>query len=314
MPEIVITEFIDPVGLEILEKAGHVTYEPRLWTDPAALRLAVQEADALIVRNQTPVNRDLLARSPVRVIGRLGVGLDNIDVAAARDKHIPVVVARGANAVAVAEYVLAACFHFTRQLADVSRDTRSGHWNRALGGRELYGKTLGIVGLGDIGQRLATRADALGMRVVAADPVQLPTHWAVMDAGVELLDLDRLLSVSDFVSLHVPLTPDTRHLLNAARISRMKPTAVIINTARGGVVDESALGAALRAGIISGAAVDVRETEPPGDPDPLADLSNVLLTPHISGLTAEAHQRTARMVAEDVVRILRGEPPRAAIF
>lgn len=313
MAEILVTEFIDPIGLEILEGAGTVRYDPHIWKDAAALRARVRESDALVVRNQTAVTYDLLAGSPVRVVGRLGVGLDNIDIGGARALGIPVVVARGANAIAVAEYVLAACFHFSRQLADVSQDTREGHWNRTLGGFELYGKTLGIVGLGDIGQRLALRARALGMRVVASDPAQLWTHWAAMDANVELRSMDDLLASSDFVTLHTPLTAQTHHLMNADRLRRMKPTAYLINTARGGIVDEKALWEAIQTGIIAGAALDVREQEPPVQPDLLTDHPRVLLTPHISGLTAEAQKRTARMVAEDVVRVLRGQEPQAAV-
>jgi len=311
--EILVTEFIDPLGLEILEQAGTVRYDPHIWKDAAALRARVRESDALVVRNQTAVTYDLLAESPIRVIGRLGVGLDNIDVRGARTLGIPVVVARGANAIAVAEYVLAACFHFSRQLADVSQDTREGHWNRTLGGIELYGKTLGIVGLGDIGQRLALRARSLGMRVIASDPAQLWTHWAAMDVNVELRSMDDLLASSDFVTLHTPLTAETRHLINAERLRLMKPTAYLINTARGGIVDETALWQAIQSGVIAGAALDVREKEPPTHPDPFTDHPRVLLTPHISGLTAEAQRRTARMVAEDVVRVLRGQEPQAAV-
>jgi len=310
---ILVTEFIDPVGLEILEAAGTVWYDPHLWKAPDALRSRVLEAEALVVRNHTVVTPALLAGSPVRVVGRLGVGLDNIDVGGVQALGIPVVVARGANAIAVAEYVLAACFHFSRQLADVSQDTRSGQWNRTLGGFELYGKTLGIVGLGDIGQRLALRARALGMRVVASDPAQLWTHWAAMDANVELCSLDDLLATSDFVSLHTPLTSQTRHFINADRLRMMKPSAYLINTARGGIVDEKVLWEAIQTGVIAGAALDVREQEPPGHPDPLARHPRVLLTPHISGLTGEAQRRTARMVAEDVVRVLQGQPPQAAV-
>ncbi|MCY0879242.1 MAG: hydroxyacid dehydrogenase [Firmicutes bacterium] len=313
MAAILVTEFLDPAGLEILSQAGEVHYDPDLWRDAAALRARVQEADALVVRNQTRVTRALLEETPIRVVGRLGVGLDNVDVRAAEALNVTVVVARGANATAVAEYVLAACFHFSRRLAWVGETTQAGQWDRTLGGTELQGKWLGIVGLGDIGQRLALRARALGMRVAAHDPAVLTTHWAVLDCDVALMPLDELLASADFVSLHVPLTPETRHLLNRDRLRLMKPTAYLINTARGGIVDEAALAQALRENRIAGCALDVREEEPPASPDPLASDERVLLTPHIAGLTAEARQRTSLLVAEDVVRVLTGQEPRAAV-
>lgn len=224
--DILISEWIDPRGIDILGQAGRVHYEPDLWRDSPRLLAWAERIDALIVRNQTRVTAELLQMGHLRVVGRLGVGLDNIDVAAAKAHHIPVVVAMGANGVAVAEYVLTCCLLHSRQLAAVDADTRAGHWNRRLGGMELYGKTLGIMGLGDIGQRLAYRARTLGMRVVAYDPVRLPTHWAVMDLDVTRVALEEILAQSDFLSLHIPLTSETRHFLNALRLQQMKPPAM----------------------------------------------------------------------------------------
>ncbi len=315
MPRIVITEMMDPQGIQLLQKIGEVIYDPGLWDKPESLMTFLTSADALIVRNQTRVSEELLAGTKnLRVIGRLGVGLDNIDIGAAQRHHIEVVAALGANAIAVAEFVLAYCFSQSRQLVAVDRNVREGHWNRKLGGFELYGKILGIVGLGDIGQRLALRAKALGMSILASDPVRLPTHWTVMEGQVELVDLDELLRESDFVSLHVPLMPETRHLINRKVLSQMKSSAYLINTSRGGIIDEEALLEAVRTGTLQGALLDVREVEPPGATDPLLGEPRIMLTPHISGLTQEAGIRTARLVADDVIRVLSNQAPRASVL
>ncbi len=314
MATIVISEVIDPMGIERLSSVGEVHYHDDLWHDPGQLFQWIVNADALVVRNQTQVGAELMrAGKNLKVIGRLGVGLDNIDMVAARELHIPVVTARGANAAAVAEYVFACLFHFSRKLSAIDQTVRQGIWDRTLGGTELYGKTLGIIGLGDIGQRIAYRAQCFGMRVVAFDPWQLPTHMAVMDMGVTLTTMEELLAQCDFISVHVPLTPGTRNLVNGQAFDRMKPGVCLINTARGGVVDERALVEALNCGRVAGAALDVRIHEPMTADDPLREDPRVLLTPHISGLTREAGIRTAITVANDVARVLSGQTPIAAV-
>lgn len=313
MARIVVAEALVEESLDRLREVGSVYYNPDLWKDPSALQQAVQGAEALVVRNQTTVTAALMATARLKVIGRVGVGLDNIDLEAARAQHVVVVAAWGANAIAVAEYVLAYCFHVCRQLAAVNQLTHEGQWDRTQGGFELYGKTLGLVGLGDIGQRLALRARALGLNVIAYDPLRLSTHWSVMELGVALQPLTAVLEAADFVSVHVPLTAATRHLIAHTELRRMKPSAHLINTARGGIVDEAALLEAVRAGWIAGACLDVREVEPPPVDDPLQHQPRIMLTPHIAGLTAEARQRTAQLVVEDVVRVLHGKPPRAAV-
>ena len=314
MPTIVVSEMIDSIGLEILTTGGEVLYDPTLWQSKENLAMTVADADALVVRNQTAVTADLLQEwTRLKVVGRLGVGLDNIDLDASRQKKIPVVVARGANAVAVAEYVFAYLFHVCRHLPDVDLSVRNGEWNRSFGGIELHGQTLGLVGLGDIGQRIAFRALSFGMHVMAYDPWQLSTHMAVMDMNVILTDLNDVLERSDFVSVHVPLTPKTRNLMDSHALSRMKRGAYLINTSRGGIVDEDALLSAIQQGTLSGAALDVRSQEPSLKTDKLLDESRILLTPHISGLTREAGVRTATTVAQDVLRVLRGQSPMAAV-
>lgn len=310
-----ITEWM-PVGVDRLAAAGVTIYDPELWRDRARLSAQLANCTALIVRNQTRVDAALLANAPqLRVVGRLGVGLDNLDLDALRTRGITVVTGGNANAIAVAEYTLAAMLTLARRLPAADQHTKGGGWDRAAfgAGFELHGKTLGLIGLGDIGARVARRALAFGMRVVAHDPLITPQHFAAAELGVALMPLDDLLGESDFISLHVPLLPTTRHLIHAERLARMKPTAALINTSRGGIVDEAALVEALRAGRLGGAALDVRAHEPPEQPDPLAQFENVLLTPHIAGLTAESQARVCQAVAEDVLRVLRGERPLFAV-
>jgi D-3-phosphoglycerate dehydrogenase/(S)-sulfolactate dehydrogenase len=309
--KVVITELIWTPATHPLREVAEVVYAEDLWRRPDELRAQLADADALIVRNQTRVNRDLLAAAPqLKIVGRLGVGLDNIDLAAAREQRVQVVFARSSNAVAVAEYVFAAMLTAARRLAEATVDVKAGRWNRQLfTGTELYGKTLGIVGLGDIGGRLARRAQAFGMHVQASDPHVNDSSFVVAEFGARLVPLETLLAEADFVSLHLPLTQGTANLINRERLATMKPTAWLINTARGGVIDEAALYAALKAGRPAGAVLDVRAKEPPGADDPLASLPNVLFTPHTAGITLESNQRTATMVVEDVLRVLRGQPP-----
>lgn len=285
-----------------------VVYDKNLYRNPDALKEHISSAQALIVRNQTQVNEELLSSSPkLRVIGRLGVGLDNIDTAACRAKNVTVVSARGCNAVAVAEYVFAAMFARARFLHDSNQQVRSGEWNRRLAtGRELYGKTLGLVGAGDIGLRVASRARVLGMHVLVSDPLVSPAGFAAEDLGLELVSLPELLSRSDYISLHVPLTPETRHLISAEQLAMMKPEAVLINTARGAVVDEEALQRDLREHPRRFAILDVREQEPPTVDDLLKGLENVLLTPHVAGITEESSERVAEFVLSEVDLVLRG--------
>ncbi|MCW5852414.1 MAG: hydroxyacid dehydrogenase [Anaerolineae bacterium] len=312
--KIVITEFVSQVALDRLRPAAEVVYDPNLWRS-ADLRAHLSDAEALIVRNQTRVDGELLDAGPeLKVVGRLGVGLDNIELPAARQRGVQVVFARSSNAIAVAEYVFAAMFAAARRLAEATRDVQAGRWDRqTFTGYELYGKTLGIIGVGDIGGRLARRAQAFGLRILASDPLVTGSSLVVAEFGVQLTDLDTLLAESDFISLHVPLTRGTAHLVNADRLGRMKPTAWLINTARGGVIDEAALYEALQAGRLGGAALDVRAQEPPPSDDRLATLPHVLLTPHIAGITQESHVRTAEMIAEDVLRVLRGQAPLNAV-
>lgn len=304
---IVISEFMDEAAVASLRPRFDVDYAPELVDDRRSLIARLAGAQALIVRNRTQVDAELLARAPaLRVVGRLGVGLDNIDMAACKSRGITVFPATGANALAVAEYVIMAAMLLLRGILPASAQVAAGRWPRAAfsNGREAAGKTLGLIGFGDIGRLTASLAAGIGMNVVATDPAVAPDSPVWRDRKVRALALEALLAEADVVSLHVPLTTGTRGLLDAARIGLMKPDAVLINTSRGGVVDEAALAQALREGRLAGAALDVFQEEPLPAGSPLADVPNLILTPHVGGLTREANQRVSSMVAERVSRFL----------
>ncbi|WP_067933223.1 hydroxyacid dehydrogenase [Alicyclobacillus kakegawensis] len=285
-----------------------VVYDPSLVGDRQRLLRLGPDTEALIVRNQTRVDEELLENFPnLRIVGRLGVGLDNIDLTACQRRGIPVVSARGFNANAVAEYVMACLLQHVRPLFRWNEAVRRGAWDRmAAMGEEVYGKTLGLIGIGDIGQRVATRARAMGLTVVAYDPFILPSHSVVRDVGVALISLDDLLRSSHFVSVHVPLTDTTRHLLNGPALAKMREDSVLINTSRGGIVDEDALAEVLVNFPTRFAYLDVRSTEPPGPDDRLRSLDNVCLTPHIAGITVESSHEVAWFVLTQVMEQLEG--------
>lgn len=308
MADIVITEFMDEAAIREHLGAFDVLYDPKLVDAPEALLAAVADARGLIVRNRTQVRGALLASARrLAVVGRLGVGLDNIDVDACRLRGIAVHPATGANDLSVAEYVITAALVLLRGAWFASGAVAAGEWPRQrLMGRELAGKQLGLVGFGAIARETATRARALGMSVAGYDPY-LPADHAAW-SGARRLALAELLASSDVVSLHVPLTPETHRLLNADAIARMKPDAILVNAARGGVVDEPALVAALRAGRLGGAALDVFEREPV-DAEAgrlFAGVPNLLLTPHIAGVTVESNVRVSDVTARAVAAQLAG--------
>jgi D-3-phosphoglycerate dehydrogenase len=309
--DILITEEVAGEAIERLKAQWVVDDAPGLWREPAALRQRVRGARALMVRNQTRVDASLLAGAErLEVIGRIGVGMDNIDVPAARARGIVICYAAEENAVSVAEHAFALLLALARKIPAADRSVRAGAWERvAHTGFELHGKTIAVLGLGRVGFRVALRARAFGMKVVAYDPLLSASSPAVTESGAQLLPLDEALAAADVVSLHLPLTDTTRGLISSAQLHAMKPGAVIINTARGALIDEAALAEALAGGHLGGAALDVREAEPPGD-SPLHRLENVLLTPHIASWTHEATTRVLSAVAGDVDRVLRGEPAR----
>lgn len=307
MKKIVITEFMDLPAVESLKLNFDVVYDPALVDRPESLAELVQDCDALVVRNRTQVRGDLLAAcKKAMVIGRLGVGLDNIDVAACQARGIQVIPATGANAQAVAEYVIASAMLLLRGVYQSSETVASGAWPRAAlsNGRETAGKTLGLIGFGGIGRLTARLAQGIGMRVLAHDPMLEADDAIWAQTGVTSVSLDNLLAMADAVSLHVPLTPATKNLLSTERVARMRQGAVVINTARGGVADEAAIAAAIRAGAIGGAAFDVFEPEPLKAGSAWAGCPNVILTPHVAGVTAEANERVSTLIAAAVATAL----------
>ena len=307
MPDVVISEFMDKdIALEVLDKLD-VQYDPTLVDDRAGLLETLAEARAIIVRNRTQVDSELLDHAPnLKVVGRLGVGLDNIDLAACKARNVVVCPATGANDVAVAEYAITAALILLRGVWSASDRMVAGEWPRTdLMGREMSGKRLGLIGFGSIARQVAARAAALGMPVSAVDPYLAADDPAWSD--VHSSTLADLAADCDVISVHVPLTEETRHLIGVEFIGRMRAGAILINTARGGVVDESALIEALREGRLGGAALDVFESEPlDGESGAaFAGVPNVLLTPHIAGITEEANQRVSLVTAQNVLKHLR---------
>ncbi|MBL8590608.1 MAG: hydroxyacid dehydrogenase [Methylobacteriaceae bacterium] len=306
MSEIVITEFMDESAVATLRGRHETIYDPGLVDRPDALLALMPAARALIVRNRTQVRGALLAAGArLEVVGRLGVGLDNIDVAACAARNLPVIPATGANDLSVAEWAIAAAMMLLRRAYHATDAVIAGEWPRnRLMGRELSGRVIGLIGFGAIAREVARRAEALGMTAIAFDPL-LPAdspHWR----GAQRCDLEALLKAADVVSLHVPLTEATRNMIDAARLSLMRKDAVLLNAARGGVVDEAALAAALKAGALAGAALDVFAVEPltAAAGAVFAGCPNLILTPHIAGVTEESNVRVSTLIAAKVLDAL----------
>jgi (S)-sulfolactate dehydrogenase len=306
MTEIVISEFMDVDAVEDLKQHYSVLYDPELVDQPERLASLVADARALIVRNRTQVRGALLAAgSKLECVGRLGVGLDNIDVEACKGRGIAVYPANGANDLSVAEYVITASLMLLRRAWLSTADMVAGAWPRQkLIGEELSGKVMGLVGYGAIARQVAERAVALGMTCIGYDPFLAADNPAW--GSTQPRSLEQLLAQADIVSLHTPLTAETRHLIGAKALAGMKKGAILVNAARGGVVDEAALAEALKAGRIGGAALDVFEVEPltAEAGARFAGLSNLLLTPHIAGVTEESNVRVSSLVARKVAEHL----------
>jgi (S)-sulfolactate dehydrogenase len=304
--DIVISEFMDEAAIADAFQGRDVLYDPKLVDKPAELHAALANCRALIVRNRTQVRGALLEAAPrLKVVGRLGVGLDNIDLAACKARGIAVRPATGANDLAVAEYVITAAAMLLRRAWFATGQVAAGTWPRMdLIGCELAGKRLGLVGFGAIARLTAAKGAALGMRIAAYDPF-VPAENPVW-TGVERCTLDSLLATADVISLHTPLTPETRHMIDAKAIGTMKPSAIVVNAARGGVLDETALVEALKAGRLAGAALDVFETEPvtKASGARFQGVPNLILTPHIAGVTEESNVRVSGVTAQAVLDVL----------
>ena len=307
MALIVITEFMDERAVARLRARHEVRHDPQLVDDGARLLREAAACDALIVRNRTQVRGELLAAlTRCTVVGRLGVGLDNIDLPGCEAKGIAVIPATGANAQSVAEYVITTAMLLLRGAYAATTEVAAGKWPRAAlsNGREIGGKTLGLVGFGSIGQLTARLARGVGMEVEAFDAMMDHDHPAFAATGARCAGLDEVISMSDVVSLHVPLVDSTRGLINAARIAAMKRGAVLVNTARGGIVDEPALAAALKSGHLGGAAIDVFAVEPLPAAPHFQGCPNLILTPHIAGVSTESNERVSDVIASKVLEHL----------
>ena len=307
MSSILISEFITSQALDTLRSRHEVIYDPDLYKDRSALIAAMQNIDALVVRNLTQVNEEVLAASSkLKLVGRLGVGLENIELSACAKRNIKVIPATGANAESVAEYVVGAAVALTRGFIPATMATLKGEWPRPRfsGYHESLGKILGIVGFGSIGRVVAKKAHAFGLQCIAYDPLLSGDTLKLDGFSVPLLNLKDLLSKSDVVSLHLPFLPETKNLLNATTLDLLKEGACLINTARGGIVDELALAERLRSGRIGGAAIDVFSAEPAKDLNHFLGIENLILTPHIAGVTHESNERVSQMIADEVNRYL----------
>lgn len=305
--KIVISEFMDNIAVDSLSKKFSVEYLPSLVDNLAELKNKVSNASAIIVRNRTQVNCELLAAAPkLKVVGRLGVGLDNIDLEACDTKNVKVIPAINANDNAVAEYVLCTAMILLRQAYQSNNGIIEGKWPRQdCIGHEIAGKSIGFIGFGSIAMKTAKKAHALGMQIMAYDPYINQNNNAFYGV-VYTKSLSDLLKQADVISLHTPLTAGTKNLINADAIAQMKKGAIFINSARGGIVDESALALALKNKKIAGAALDVFANEPVNkDSGSMFNkLDNILLTPHIAGVTHESNVRVSNLIAKEVAAVL----------
>jgi len=290
---------------EILEKNGlNVTYEPEITPEQIAEKIGTFEV--VVVRSRTKMTRELVEKAnKCQIIARVGVGLDNIDQDAAKEKNIRVINAVEGAITAVAELVIGLMLSMAREIPRADREIRNGNWiKKELMGSELKGKYLGIVGLGNIGKRLGRLARALNMNIIGYDVAEIDNEFS-KEVGLMKADLDTLLSSADYISFHVPLLDSTHHMINAEKLKMMKNTARIINTARGGVIDEEALYNSLKEGSLAGAALDVFEVEP-ATGNKIITLPNFIATPHMGAQTKEAQLLAANIIAEKIIQILRG--------
>lgn len=311
MSKVLVSDPIDQVGIDILSQVAQVDIKTGL--PPEELVRIIPEYDALMIRSGTRVTQAIIdAGTQLKIIGRAGVGVDNVDVPAATKRGIVVVNSPEGNTIAAAEHAIAMMLSLSRHIPDANQSVKSGKWDRkSFTGSEVYKKTLGVVGLGKIGSHVATVAKAMGMKLIAYDPFISVERADQM--GCRLVELDLLFQEADYITLHLPKTPETTHLINQASLAKMKPTTKIINCARGGIIDEAALAEAIASGKIGGAALDVFENEPLGESPLLSIGQNLVLTPHLGASTAEAQVNVAIDVAEQIRDVLLGLPARSAV-
>lgn len=310
MTDVVISEFMDKPTAEGLIADYNVHWDPALWSNREKLLAELADARAIIVRNATQVNVELLEAAPkLEIVARMGVGLDNIDLEACKSRGIEVCPSIGANAASVAEYVITTAMILLRGPAYfATQDVAAGAWDRPkfASGVELAGRTMGVVGFGSIGQVVGAKAQAMGMDVIAYDAI-MPDDAPAWD-NARRVELNTLISEADVISLHCPLLPQTRDLIDASAFSQMKQGTILVNSARGGIVNEAACAQALQAGTLGGAALDTLDVEPidAATCALFAGVQNLILTPHIAGVTQESNRRIAEVAVMNVRRILQG--------
>lgn len=310
--EVTVVEGIWGPDFDDLARRRSVRRSPHPWTDRHPSADTDGSTRALVVRNRTEVSRHLLESAPaLEVVARAGVGLDNVDLDAADELGVVVVAALGINAVSVAEHTLGLALAVARRLPVLDAQVRAGEWTREPG-RELAGGTWGLLSAGATARATAKLAQGLGMRVVAYDPYIAPDDPVLRQLDVTLLPLDHVVSGADVLSIHLPSTPETQHLVDERLLALMRPDAVLVNVGRGEVVDEEALADALEQRRIAGAGIDVREHEPP-PPSRLHHLGNAVLSPHVAGVTRESQRRIGRALCEDIDRVLDGAEARHAV-
>lgn len=305
--KVIITDGLESNGIDLINQAGEAVN--RKGIDAAQLLEEVGEYEGMIVRGRTKVTREVFAAAKnLKIVGRAGVGVDNIDLVAAKEFGVHVVNCPVATSEAVAEHAMALMFALARELPRADAAMKADNWaKKDLMGVELDGKTLGVLGFGNIGRRTCKYGSAMGMKVLVYDVIDI--HDRAAELGYQQVSLDELLAQADFISLHMPLTPETKHLLDDAAFAKMKDGVRIADASRGGVIDQAALLRALESGKVAGAGLDVYEKEPPVD-WALAEHPRVIATPHIGGQTIEAQIRAADDIASEVVNVLEGKPMR----
>jgi D-3-phosphoglycerate dehydrogenase len=297
--KVLVSDSISPKGVDILKKAG-LKVDIKVGLTPGELKKTIKQYDALVVRSATKVTGEIIhAAVKLKVIGRAGSGLDNVDKDAATKQGIVVMNTPGGNTITTAEHTIALLLSMARQVPQARASMQTGKWEKKkFMGVELYGKTLGIIGLGNIGTHVAKMAQGIGMNVITYDPYL--SEETASNLGIKTVDLDKLVKISDIITIHTPLTKETKGLINARRIAKMKDGVMLINSARGGIIDEKALYDALKSGKVAAAALDVFEKEPPEN-SPLLTLNNMIYTPHLGAASAEAQENVAIAVAEQIV-------------
>ncbi len=309
---IVISEDVWSADFEALAESFPVLREPDLWSNKDELKAKLADATALVVRNRTQVTREIIEAAPrLKVIARAGVGLDNIDIKAADDNGVVVAAALGINAVAVGEQTVLMALAISRKLIELDASTRAGEWNRKAG-REITGKTWGLLGFGATARATAELLKGFKVKVLAYDPFAKPDAEYLKSINAELVSMDEVVAKSDYISIHLPATAETKDVINSSLLNKMKSSVILVSVGRGEVINEADLETALRDGVIAGAGLDVRAQEPPKD-QRFTDLGNVVLAPHVAGITQESQAAINQVLVSEIRAALTGGAQKYAV-